>query len=223
MANIIKRFYYWFHKKTSLPEERGEPSAGYWEALIRKEALCLSDGVKDKVLEVGCGEGLFLVPFASTHKFKEAYGVDIRPGLLEKVKRRLNERHITNVNVQYANAASLPFPDEYFDLVVCINLIFNLDSAQTVKKILSEIARVSKRKGCLVLDFRNSRNPLLNLKYALAPLYDSTAKKLPLKTYSLEQMRSILADCGFSITGINHPGFFIKSLAPLIVLETEKL
>lgn len=219
---MLKKLYYWFHRKTSKLEERGEYSSGLWQDKVRKEALKLCRDSRGRLLEVGCGEGLFLVELASVNKDMQIYGIDNWPEILKKADKRIKAKGIKNVRLSLAEAISLPFKDSYFDIVVCINVIFNLDSLGHVKEVLKEIARVCKKGGKIIFDFRNRKNPFLYFKYKLAPFYDQTVKDLPLKTYKLEEIRLLLENLGLKIKRQTTVGFPIKIVAPIIILELEK-
>lgn len=85
-----------------------------------------------KVLDVGCGTGLFL---EKIQDICEAYGVDPSQGMLDKIR--------TKANVRKAPAEELPFPDNYFDLVVSITAVHNFDD---IEKGLKEMRRVARSK-----------------------------------------------------------------------------
>lgn len=219
---MIKKIYYWFHKIISRPEERGEYSSGYWQDIVRRNALGLFDGGWKNVLEVGCGEGLFLTELASSRKDVYFCGVDNWKDILKKAEARINKKGIKNIELYEADAASLPFEDSYFDAVYCINVIFNLKSLDTVEKTIDEMARVCKIGGKIIFDIRNSANPFLYLKYRLAPLYDETVKNLPLVTYKEKDILPILDGSGLKISRKLYIGSLVKKIAPLIILEAVK-
>jgi len=219
---MIEKFYYWLHKKFSKPEEASEYSRGYWQNKVRSMAIELCQKRKGRLLEVGCGEGLFLTRLALANKGVEIYGIDRWEEILQKSITKFKEKDIKNVKLSLADAASLPFRNSYFDTIVCINVILSLESQDIVKNVLNEMARVCKRGGRVIFDFRNSKNLLLNLKYKLAPYYDRTVRGLPLKTYSFEEMHTLSKTMGFKIINKIPMGFPIKRIAPIIILELEK-
>ena len=69
------------------------------------------------VLDVACGAGRTSEPVAP--HVRQVIGVDLTPALLRIGDQRLREHGITNVLLQEANAESLPFVDESFDIVFC--------------------------------------------------------------------------------------------------------
>ncbi|MCR9256903.1 MAG: class I SAM-dependent methyltransferase [Alphaproteobacteria bacterium] len=69
---------------------------------------------------------------------------DLTPAMLDGAKRRAEQRGLTNVDFQVADAESLPFPDNHFDRVTCrFGLMFVPDKL----KALREALRVLKPGG----------------------------------------------------------------------------
>ena len=99
----------------------------------------------DIVLELGCGYGRVLKKVCE--KAKRVIGIDISKSSLELAKKLLEG----NLNCQLflMNAISLKFPNQFFDIVICIQ---NGISAFNVNKkdLIREAVRVTK-KGGLVL------------------------------------------------------------------------
>lgn len=220
---MLSKLYAFFHRLFAKPEERDEYSRGYWQDKIRRESLNLCRSLNGRVLEIGCGEGLFLSQLAGYNPHLEIYGVDNNRTRLEQAQKRCQEKNLRNINFSLQEATSLSFKDEYFDAVICINVIFNLESSDIAKEALREMARVCRRKGKVIFDFRNSANPLIRLKYKLAPLYDQTLKGLPLNAYRLEELRLFSEEAGLYITNKIYIGLPIKRIAPVIILEAEKI
>lgn len=219
---MINKIYYWFHRLTSKTEQRGQYSAGRWQEKVRQEALSLCRGTKGRVLDVGCGEGLFLIRLKAQNPGLEIWGIDNNIARIEEAKRKSREKNLQDINLNAGNSTNLAFKDEYFDAVVCINVFFNLRSFALVKQTLEEMKRVCKKSGRIIFDFRNRNNPLLLFKYSLARFYDSTVKDLPLKTYSPGQIHSLLKDLGLEAIEEKFIGSPLKSLAAIIVLEVRR-
>ena len=69
------------------------------------------------VLDVACGAA-HAAEQAAPH-VRQVVGIDLTPTLLDVGAERLHAAGITNVLLQEGNAASLPFVDASFDLVMC--------------------------------------------------------------------------------------------------------
>lgn len=101
----------------------------------------------NKVLEVGCGTGFFLLNLAQAGYIGEAHCTDISPGMVAQCienGRRLG----IEVQGQVADAEALPYPDNSFDLVLGHAVIHHLPNLEAA---FSEFHRVLKPGGRLVI------------------------------------------------------------------------
>lgn len=219
---MFNRIYYWFHRLSSKPEQRGEYSAGYWQERVRRETFLLSGGAKGKILDIGCGEGLFLLKLAKQNPEAEFWGIDNNPLRLEEIGQKCREENLKNINLSLQDSASLNFGDEYFDSVICINVFMNMESLKEVKRTLEQMKRVCKKSGKIIFDFRNGNNPLFLIKYGLARYYDRTVRNLPLNAYTQKQIESVLEELALEITDKKFIDSHIKWLAPVIVIEAKR-
>lgn len=94
-----------------------------------------------KVLEIGCGEGVFMYHLKDYLQGKEVNGIDIDPQELETAKK-----NVSFAKLQAASGEQLPFPDKSFDLVFCCEV---LEHVEDPEKVLREMKRVAA-KYCIV-------------------------------------------------------------------------
>jgi demethylmenaquinone methyltransferase/2-methoxy-6-polyprenyl-1,4-benzoquinol methylase len=129
----------------------------------------------NKVLDLAGGTGDL------TKKFSKIVGpsgtvvlADINSSMLEVGRERLtNQGYVGNIEYVQANAQSLPFEDNTFDI---ITIAFGLRNVTDKDEALRSMFRVLKPGGrLLVLEFSQTKNPLLKKAY---DLYSFTA--LPL-------------------------------------------
>ncbi len=217
---MIAEVYYKLHRFFSKKEERGEYSAGLWQDKIRVATLKSISGSNGKLLEVGCGEGLFLAQICEAIPGISLWGVDSSAERISQAQERLAGK---NAHLSVEDATGLSFDDGFFDVAVCVNVFFNMPSIEAVKKTLAQMKKVVRNDGRLVFDFRNSQNPLLALKYRLAPFYDRTVKNLPLRTYSLDQVTEMLKELGLKIVSKDYFEAPYKRWAPIILIEAKKI
>ncbi len=97
---------------------------------------------EDKLLDVGCGTGLITEPWPC-----QRYGIDPSVKLLEKARQE------NKIEYRQASAENIPYPDNFFDVVISITAIQNFND---IKKGLREIKRVGKNK--FVLSFLKKSN-----------------------------------------------------------------
>lgn len=215
--------YNWFYMLTSASEDRGEYAGGYFQGLIRKESLALCKDIKGRILEIGCGSGLFAMKLAEQNKDSEVWSIDNDREKLSYVEKKAREKNLGNVKLLLQDAAKLSFDNEYFDAVVCINFLLMMDSLETVKRVLGQMSGVCKKDGRIIFEFRNSRNLFFVVKYRLAGYYDQTLKNNPLNCYDPRRIEEILNDLNLKVTRRKYLcSLLFKSLAPIIIIEAKK-
>ena len=102
-----------------------------------------------KILDVGCGKGFLLYEIKKILPDIEIHGIDISKYAIKKSKKEIKKF------IKYGNANKLPFKKNYFDLVISINTLHNLN-IESLFKSLKEISRVSKKKSYICVEsFRN--------------------------------------------------------------------
>ena len=106
---------------------------------------------EDKLLNVGCGAGLFEIAFACW--IKEIYGIDYSTEMTNVAKT--NTEKYDNVNIDTADVRNLPFCDEYFDKVLVNSVIQYLNGLNEVEEVFEELGRVTKQNGKILI----SMNP----------------------------------------------------------------
>ena len=98
------------------------------------------------VLDVACGAAHASEPIAPA--VRQVVGIDLTTALLRVGAQRLGDAGISNILLQEANAESLPFLDESFDVVFCRSSLHHFaDPPQAV----AEMARVCRTGGRVVL------------------------------------------------------------------------
>lgn len=207
----------------SRPEERGEYSAGCWQDMVRTKVVELAGNRGGNILEVGCGEGLFLSKVFQKNQDLKVFGLDNWGEILLKAKKRIEDSNIKNVNLIQGDASMLPFKNDSLDTIVCINVFFNLPSDEVFYASFKEISRVCKNKGRMIFDIRNAANSLLYFKYKFAKYYDETVKNLPLRTYKLGKIKACLKENNFKLVNKINVGFPNNDFAPIMILEAEKI
>ncbi|HVP19515.1 MAG TPA: class I SAM-dependent methyltransferase, partial [Spirochaetia bacterium] len=99
-------------------------------------------------LDIGCGTG-WAVRQAATMIGERgaAYGIDLSPKMIEKANEAASG--IKNVRFIQANAEQIPFPDDFFDHIICTMSFHHYLHPAAVMR---EIARVLKPRGivCIV-------------------------------------------------------------------------
>jgi ubiquinone/menaquinone biosynthesis C-methylase UbiE len=126
---------------------------------------------KKKVLDVGCGNGYVLKNYAK--EGAQVYGVDITPASIDLCKKRFNLNNISG-NFQVANAEELPFPDNYFD---CVSSMGVLHHVPNTEKAVSEIFRVLKPGGRLIVMFYYKNSFLYRMNFSIRSIFENKTKQ----------------------------------------------
>lgn len=104
---------------------------------------------KDRILDMGCGEGRHAIT-AYMLKNVESVGVDLSLADLNTTADRFSEFVEDNcaksLSLSVADGAHLPFADEYFDKVICSEVLEHIPDYEPV---LKELVRVLKTGGIL--------------------------------------------------------------------------
>ncbi len=123
-------------------------------ALQPAAAVILRSGIEpgNTVLEIGCGSGAYILTAARTVKDSgKVFALDIQPGMLTQLKRKLarpENADVRNVRTVQAGAYNLPFEEGAFDVVCLITVLQEIPDR---KKALSEIMRVLRPGGTVAV------------------------------------------------------------------------
>ncbi len=122
---------------------------------------------RDKILDAGCGNGR-LIELLRNKKI-DYTGIDFSEGLIEIAKKKY-----PGYKFLVGNILSLPFPDNYFDVVLSVAVLHHIPSNNLRMKAIQEARRVLKKNGKFILtvwDVWGKRNLLLLvLRYSLLKL-----------------------------------------------------
>jgi ubiquinone/menaquinone biosynthesis C-methylase UbiE len=122
-----------------------EDAMWYFKALNQRMLLPLKDwrGKAAEVLDAGCGTGGLIRFLQHSEPDWSITGLDYSELACSLARER------TDARIQKGSITDLPFPDEHFDIVVCADVISQVEDAS---KALSEFARVVKPGGMVVIN-----------------------------------------------------------------------
>ena len=122
--------------------EEVERNHWWWNGRRKLVGLLIPCGEYLKILDVGCGTGETLSFLKKVKPNFKLYGIDSDPIAVGFSKSR-------NCGTVYKSfAEKLPFPDNYFDAVMFLDV---LEHIKNQKKVLSESKRVLKRGGLIII------------------------------------------------------------------------
>ena len=120
-----------------------------------------------KILYVGVGGGMELLQFAYFSRQKDGViGVDVVDEMLEASKKNFTEAEAQNpwfnkefVSLKKGDALNLPVEDNSID-VAAQNCLFNIFKVEDLKKAISEMYRILKPHGKLVMSDPTCEQPM---------------------------------------------------------------
>jgi ubiquinone/menaquinone biosynthesis C-methylase UbiE len=107
----------------------------------------LDPAAKASILELGFGEGVVPEMLDQRNRTLHYTGIDFS----EEMLKMATAKHIPGANFLLGEVAAMPFADQTFDIVFGINVVYFWE---TPEKELSEILRVLKPGGLLMLGYR---------------------------------------------------------------------
>ena len=100
-----------------------------------------------RILEIGPGPGRLLIPAAQrVLPAGEAVGIDIQPGMIERLKRRADEAGIKNLTAILGDAAQPHVGEANFDLVFLVTTLGEIPDREAA---IAQSYRALKRGGML--------------------------------------------------------------------------
>ena len=147
------------------------------------------------VLDVGCGTGSVLAHIrAESHRrgkrIGRTVGVDLAEGMAERAARRA-----AAVRPVVGDARTLPFIDQYFDVVVATDVMqFLADPARAVR----ELFRVTMPGGTIVIELAPGRVQGLRRRELLdLPRWSLLRRYVEMRrTYAIAEIRNVLTQMG---------------------------
>ena len=146
------------------------------------------------ILDAGCGTGGLMNKLTTMGRVA---GIDFSPEAVKFTRKR-------GLKVARASVEKIPFPDKYFDVVTCIDVIYHKQVKDDVGALV-EIRRVLKPGGFLVL--RVPANPYLMSAH---DRHVHTARR-----YGKDELAGKIKKAGLSlkqISFVHSPIFFLSLL-----------
>lgn len=153
-----------------------------------------------KILDVGCASGEITSIFSPKNHI---YGVDISGPFLAEAKKN-------GLTVKEADLEKeIPFPSSTFDMALCSEVI---EHVVDTDKLLSEINRVIKKNGDLILTIPNINSVIsypMMFFFDLPPYLSSRYRGPHVRDFTLKTIKLALENNGFKIINYTGSSFFI--------------
>lgn len=127
-------------------------------AFAKRAQLIFEEILKNKpkkILDAGCGRGFYSHALSFLPFIKEISAVDINADYLKIAKKNTKDK---KVKFYKSSIYSLPFPNNYFDCIICSEVLEHLSDE---KKALKELKRVLNKNGIILITVPNEKFPFL--------------------------------------------------------------
>jgi len=130
---------------------------GRWETVAKDIIKFYKLNNKSKILDIGCGKAFLLYEIKKILNDIEICGFDISKYAIKNSKKEIRKKLFV-----YKAQNRYPFKDNYFDLAISLGCFHNLKIFD-LKKAISEMNRVAKKKYLMVESYRSNKE-LFNLQ-----------------------------------------------------------
>jgi ubiquinone/menaquinone biosynthesis C-methylase UbiE len=120
---------------------------------LKKTITKFDKNKKIKILDVACGTGRMLSEVIRTNKNTEYNGLDSSEVMTSHLKEKAKKLKFP-VNIKIGDATKLPYKDNTFDVTYTYHLTWHIPQNLQMKMI-SEMIRVTKKRGYVVFDVIN--------------------------------------------------------------------
>ncbi|MBL7976660.1 MAG: class I SAM-dependent methyltransferase [Candidatus Kapabacteria bacterium] len=151
----------------------------------------------DTILDVGCATGLNLKVLKEMGRCKQTYGLEY----VEEVAKQA-QQNIDNVLCADVSAADLPYPDKFFDVILCLDVLEHMENPW---RAVEKLKRVLKDDGVLIASIPNIAYipVIIKLIFRRFDYEDSgVMDRTHLRFFTLRSMKQMFQNAGFIVTKV---------------------
>lgn len=144
-----------------------------------------------KILDVGCASGLLTSRIAGFFPLAESFGIDSYKEAIQ-----FGQKSYPNIKLKYGDAHKLPFKNESFNLITCIETLEHLENP---KGAIYEMVRVLKKDGYILIG-QDTDNLLFKIVWMIwTKRRGKVWHNSHLHPYSPKQLEKLIKECGLKI------------------------
>ena len=146
MENMMRKEIIQHYTEVYDEDIRLEKQIGPFEFERTKEIISrYVTGKRQTIIDVGGGTGAYTLWLAEQRH--NVHFIDLVPRHVDIVTQKVKERRLTLGSLQVGSALSLPFEDEFADLILLMGPLYHLTDQADRLKALRECRRVLKKDG----------------------------------------------------------------------------
>lgn len=151
---------------------------------------------RGKVLDIGCGFGLFALYFAGTAPGRRLFGYDLNQKRIAMARLAARTAGVPNARFEYGDAVELALESDY-DAIYALDLLHHL-APERVPNFIAGLHR-ALRPGGLLLVKDVDRTPAYKRWFTLALDRMMVGFREPVRYWSRAEMREMLQRVGFRV------------------------
>jgi ubiquinone/menaquinone biosynthesis C-methylase UbiE len=186
----------------------------YDDPLVARAADLLGDGEPGtRMLDAGCGTGLYSIGLARTRPGWEIHGIDASGGMLAVADAQARRLGSGNVSFHRGVVTALPFADGSFDFVVAGGLIPYVNEPVQALREFRRVLRAGGRMVSLEFDRDGMSLPLRAFFHVMIFGFKIVARLLPRFRYAERwNVRTSTIDPRVYDRQLREAGFDIRSV-----------
>lgn len=161
-----------------------------WHQKRFEQLRQFTDKPSGTILDIGCHSGLFTHEILKRNKLVSVYGIDISQQAISYAKKRIPGGHFFQ-----GDAAKLPFKDNFFDSIFCLEM---LEHVEHPERVVLEMKRVLKKKGTGIILIPTD-NPLFTLIWFLWNTFTGVWRHTHIQNFNDQKLTKLLTDSGLTV------------------------
>jgi ubiquinone/menaquinone biosynthesis C-methylase UbiE len=173
--------------------------------LCRRATYILRYTPAENALDVGAGTGVLAERL--TNAGIAVTALDPFPGMLTQLRQRRPD-----IPTIVANGEELPFPDNEFDLTYSVAVMHHIARPELVQRTVSEMVRVTRRGGHILIWDHNPLNPYWSLLMRRVPQDVGSERLVP-----MEEILDDLHAAGATVLRADRRGLMPEFVPPSLL------
>lgn len=143
------------------------------------------------ILDVGCASGWFLSEISKKYPKASYYGIDIYDKGIGFAKKKYPK-----FEFRVADAHKIPYKNNFFDLIVCTEVLEHVDDPRAV---LLEIKRVLRRGGMALIELDSGSWLFSVIWFLWRKGKGNVWNEAHVHSFNTKKLERMSLDCGFKI------------------------
>jgi ubiquinone/menaquinone biosynthesis C-methylase UbiE len=181
----------------------------FWHKKRIHEVKKMTSTRMGNVLDVGCHSGFMTEKIIKSSLYNKIYGIDVSKEAIVLAKKRIKQGKFV-----LGNAHDLPFKENFFDVVFCLEILEHVEKPQ---KVMSEIKRVLKKNGQVIVLVPTDNLLFKSIWYVWNIMYP-VWKHAHIQSFKSNSLIELLEKQGFTVEQVKR-----FNLNMLVLVKASKL